>query len=106
MADKKIDMFSDTAEKKTTSPFYAVKNFAEQQTEPAVSMLNGFYKSTARTSAIYVIRTIENIVSKNLKLKKNKGEYIDNIQREIKIKSGFLDAETVVRDSLINRHLS
>jgi hypothetical protein len=62
-----------------------------------LAMGNCFFKNAARADAMLILRMLAN---QNAKAE-NVDEFFKQINREIAIKSGDLDAETVARDALI-----
>ncbi|GHS94187.1 hypothetical protein AGMMS49949_07890 [Alphaproteobacteria bacterium] len=101
------DLFGNAAPPQEASPFHPVKNASgtEKSTFPIITMENGFDKSSARADAILILRMRANRLAKSLASASTRASFVQQIQREIALKDGSFDAETMARDSLMAQFL-
>ncbi|MDR1598054.1 MAG: hypothetical protein LBR89_03920 [Holosporales bacterium] len=92
-----LDMFAP--DQPPQSMFYKVDSPPPKPPFAPLVMSNCYYKNSARADAMLIIRMLANQSAKS----KNFEDFQEQIAREIKIKRGRFDAETMARDALISR---
>ena len=101
-----MSLFNEVTENNKESPFYKVSsNKNVKQDFFSVNMKSAFSKNAAVSECILILRSCANQCSKKLYDKNERKEFLNNISREINLKSGKLDAEIASRDALINKFL-
>jgi hypothetical protein len=93
------DMFGPEAP--TQSTFFKINTPPPKAPFAPLAMGNCFFKNAARADAMLILRMLAN---QNAKAGNIDG-FFEQINREIAIKSGELDAETAARDALICKFL-
>ncbi|MDR0631436.1 MAG: hypothetical protein LBF66_02620 [Holosporales bacterium] len=93
-------MFSQEAKK--PSPFFKTTTTLPKAPFTPLKISGGFYKSAAKADAMLIIRMLANQSAKN----GNYCEFLEHLNREISLKNGDFDAETMARDALMSRWLN
>ncbi|MDR1907847.1 MAG: hypothetical protein LBQ43_03215 [Holosporales bacterium] len=94
-----VEMFAP--EVKAPSPFFKVNSPPPKPAFAPLVMSNCFYKNSARADAMLILRMLAN---QNAKYGDYDG-FMEQLDREISLKNGDFDAETMARDALINKYL-
>lgn len=98
------DMFATVQpQARAKSPFYPVSHTpaAAKSFAPPITLMSGFSKSQAKTDAIYILRGLANQAWKKTPI--DKSAFLAQVKREIGLKEGQFEAETLARDSLLQR---
>jgi hypothetical protein len=89
------------------SPFLRIQAQAEQQTSkfPIITMNSAFSRNKAAQEAVLILRYFANQYAKKCSEPSSVNDFLDNINREIALKSGDFKPELIAVDALMNRFL-